>query len=88
MPAVSAWARKRPRAVAIDILDSMARYTIPPHVKHVRVCVAQGGAFAVWNGRTGRDEFRIVRVRKREQAERIARQINAGKHGGVVEVFS
>ncbi len=65
----------------------MARYTIPEHVKHVRVCVAQGGAFAVWNGKTGRDEFRIV-VRKRQQAEEIAKQINSKQHNGVVEVFS
>jgi hypothetical protein len=65
----------------------MARYTIPPGVKNVRVCVAQGGAFAVWNGKTGRDEFRIV-VRKRQQAEEIVRKINSGDHKGVIEVLS
>jgi hypothetical protein len=65
----------------------MARYVIPPHVKNVRVCVAQGGAFAVWNGKTGKEEFRIV-VRKRKQAEEIVQKINAKNHNGVIEVLS
>ncbi len=54
---------------------------------HVRLCTAHGGAFAVWNGKTGKDEFRII-VRKRDQAEKIIKIINGKKHGGVVDVFS
>ena len=64
----------------------MAKYAVPPNVGKVRVAMAIGGKYAVWNGKNGKLEFRII-VRTRKQAEEIARQINAKQHGGVVEVW-
>jgi len=45
-----------------------------------------GGAYAVWNGKTGKNEFRIL-VRTKKQAEELARQINEKRHNGEVEVW-
>ena len=46
----------------------MARYEIPEKVGKVRVAIALGGKFAVWNGKQGRGEFRIV-CRNRKEHE-------------------
>ena len=64
----------------------MAKYTVPPNVGKVRVAVAMGGKYAVWNGKQGKHEFRIL-VRTKKQAEEVARRINAKEHAGVVEVW-
>jgi hypothetical protein len=45
-----------------------------------------GGTYAVWNGKQGKDEFRIL-VRTRKQAEELAKIINEKKHDGYVEVL-
>ena len=65
----------------------MARHTIPPDVGKVRVAVAIGGKWAVWNGKQGRGEFRIL-VRNRKQAEEVAKIINEKRHSGEIEVWS
>jgi hypothetical protein len=64
----------------------MARYVIPHNIGKVRVATFQGGKFAVWNGKTGKHEFRIL-VRSRKQAEEVARIINTRAHNGTVEVL-
>ena len=64
----------------------MARIEIPKNLGKVRVAMALGGKYAVWNGKQGKHEFRVI-VRTRKQAEEIARQINEKQHGGVVEVW-
>jgi hypothetical protein len=61
------------------------KYTIPKNVGKVRVMMAQGGKYAVWNGKDGRLRFEIL-VRTRKQAEEVAQLINAGRHGGEIEV--
>ena len=63
----------------------MARYEIPEKVGKVRVAMALGGKFAVWNGKQGRGEFRIV-CRNRKEAEEIAGRINRKEHDGFIEV--
>ena len=63
----------------------MARYEIPEKVGKVRVAMALGGKFAVWNGKQGRGEFRIV-CRNRKEAEEIAGRINRKEHEGFIEV--
>ena len=63
----------------------MARYEIPNNVGKVRVAMSLGGKFAVWNGKQGRDEFRIV-CRNRKEAEEIAQRINRKQHEGFIEV--
>ena len=46
----------------------MARYEIPQNIGKVRVAMALGGKYAVWNGKQGRGEFRIV-CRNRKEHE-------------------
>ena len=65
----------------------MAKYVVPPNVGKVRVAVAIGGKWAVWNGKQGKNEFRIL-VRNRKQAEEVARIINEKQHQGEIEVWS
>ena len=64
----------------------MAKYTVPPNVGKVRVAMALGGMYAVWNGKQGKHEFRIL-VRTKKQAEEVAKVINAKERPGVVEVW-
>jgi hypothetical protein len=64
----------------------MAKYTVPQNVGKVRVAVALGGKYAVWNGKSGKHEFRIL-VRTKKQAEEVAKIINAKEHAGEVEVW-
>ena len=63
----------------------MARYEIPEKVGKVRVAMALGGKFAVWNGKQGEGEFRIV-CRNRKEAQEIADKINRKDHDGSIEV--
>lgn len=65
----------------------MARYAIPKNLRKVRVAMFLGGKFAVWNGKHGIAEFRIL-CRNRKQAEEIAGKINRKEHGGEIEVSS
>ena len=64
----------------------MAKYAVPDNVGKVRVAVALGGKYAVWNGKQGKQEFRIL-VRTKKQAEEVAKMINSKEHGGEVEVW-
>ena len=64
----------------------MAKYKVPPNCGRVRVAMGVGGTYAVWNGKQGKDEFRIL-VRTRKQAAELARIINAKQHDGEVEVW-
>ena len=63
----------------------MARYTVPPNSGKVRVAMGQAGTFAVWNGKQGKDEFRIL-IRMRKTADALATIINRREHFGVVDV--
>jgi hypothetical protein len=64
----------------------MAKYKVPPNIGKVRVAMALGGKYAVWNGKTGKHEFRIF-VRTRKQAQELAQVINEKRHQGEVEVW-
>lgn len=64
----------------------MARYEIPPNAGKVRVAMYLGGKFAVWNGKHGKHEFRIL-CRDRKQAEEVAGKINRTEHDGAIEVL-
>jgi hypothetical protein len=61
------------------------KYEIPKNVGKVRVMMALGGKYAVWNGKHGKAKFEIL-VRTRKRAEEAARKINARDHGGEIEV--
>jgi hypothetical protein len=63
----------------------MARYTIPQNIGKVRVAVALGGKYTVWNGKQGKHEFAIV-CRNRKQAEVLATLINSKNRPQEVEV--
>jgi hypothetical protein len=65
----------------------MAKYSVPPNTGKVRVAVAIGGKWAVWNGRQGKNEFRIL-VRNRKQAEEVVKIINEKRHDGEIEVWN
>jgi hypothetical protein len=64
----------------------MARYRIPHNTGKVRVAMGVAGTYAVWNGKQGKHEFRIL-VRTRKQAEEVAKIINAKRHDGYIEVL-
>jgi hypothetical protein len=64
----------------------MALYKIPPNIGKVRVAMFLGGKFAVWNGKHGKHEFRIL-CRDRKQAQEVATQINRKEHDGSIEVL-
>ena len=64
----------------------MAKYSVPPNTGKVRVAMGAGGKYAVWNGKQGKDEFRIL-VRTRKQAEELVKIINAKQHNGEVDVW-
>lgn len=64
----------------------MAQYTIPPNAGKVRVAMGVAGTYAVWNGKQGKNEFKIL-VRTRAQAEQLAKLINSKEHNGTVEVL-
>lgn len=59
---------------------------IPKNLGKVRVMMALGGRYAVWNGKDGRQKFEIL-CRTRKQAEEIVRTINTGAHKGEIEVL-
>ena len=65
----------------------MAKYSVPSNTGKVRVAMGVGGMFAVWNGKQGKNEFRIL-VRTRKQAEELAKIINEKKHNGEVDVWN
>ncbi len=64
----------------------MPRYEVPPNTGKVRVVMGLAGTYAVWNGKIGKNQFRI-HVRKRETAEQIAQIINRREHDGAVDVY-
>jgi hypothetical protein len=65
----------------------MARYSIPPNIGKVKVAVFVGNKYAVWNGKQGANEFRIL-CRDRRQATEVADTINRKKHNGEIEVLN
>lgn len=64
----------------------MPKYTIPPNTGKVRIAMGVGGAYAVWNGKQGKNEFRIL-CRTRKKAEEVAKIINEKKHNGEIDVY-
>jgi hypothetical protein len=63
------------------------KYTIPQNIGRVRVMMAIGGKYAVWNGKDGRAKFEIV-CRSRKLAEEVALKINTKDHNGEIEVLN
>ena len=63
------------------------KYTIPQNIGRVRVMMAAGGKYAVWNGKDRREKFEIL-CRTRKVAEEVARKINAKDHDGEIEVLN
>ena len=63
------------------------KYTIPPNIGKVRVMMAQGGRYAVWNGKDKKNKFEIL-CRTRKAAEEAAMKINTGDHNGEIEVLN
>lgn len=64
----------------------MARYNVPPNTGKVRVAMGVAGTYAVWNGKYGKNEFKIL-VRSKKQAEEVAKIINTKQHEGFIEVL-
>ena len=67
-------------------MTTVPKHSVPPNTGKVRVAVAIGGKWAVWNGKQGKNEFRIL-VRNRKQAEEVAKMINEKRHSGEIEVW-
>lgn len=63
------------------------KYTIPKNLGRVRVMMALGGKYAVWNGKDGKLKFEVL-CRTRKQAEEVAKIINSKTHNGEIEVMS
>ncbi len=64
----------------------MALFKIPQNTGKVRVAMYLGGKYAVWNGKQGQHEFKIL-CRDRKHAEEVARKINNKEHNGEIEVL-
>jgi hypothetical protein len=64
----------------------MARYEIPQNAGKVRVAMGVAGTYAVWNGKQGKHEFKIL-VKTRAKAEQVAKLINSKQHNGSIEVL-
>lgn len=58
---------------------------IPANIGKVKVAMAVGGKYAVWNGKQGKQEFYIL-VRTKKQAQELVDLINSKQHGGEIEV--
>ena len=63
----------------------MARYSIPQNIGKVRVAMASGGKYTVWNGKQGQHEFSIT-CRNRKQAAQLATVINSKDRPKEIEV--
>ena len=63
------------------------KYSIPPNIGRVRVMMASGGKYAVWNGKDKKLKFEIL-CRTRQLAEEVARKINNKEHNGEIEVLN
>ena len=63
------------------------KYSIPPNIGRVRVMMASGGKYAVWNGKDKKLKFEIL-CRTRKTAEEVAKKINAKDHDGEIEVLN
>jgi hypothetical protein len=64
----------------------MATFPIPKNLGKVKVAKGLGHKWVVWNGKQGKGEF-VIPCRDREQAQEVAKMINAKKHGGTIEVL-
>lgn len=51
------------------------RYEVPAKIGKVRVAVTLGNKYAVWNGKQGRLEFRVL-CRDKKHATQVAEKIN------------
>ncbi len=65
----------------------MATYSIPQNIGKVRVAMAKGGKFTVWNGKQGQHEFSIP-CRNRKQAEKIVKILNSKTRPKEIEISS
>jgi len=63
------------------------KYSIPPNIGKVRVMMASGGKYAVWNGKDKKLKFEIL-CRTRKLAEEFAKKINTKDHNGEIEVLN
>ena len=63
------------------------KYSIPPNTGKVRVMMAAGGKYAVWNGKDKKLKFEIL-CRTRKMAEEVAMRINTKDHDGEIEVLN
>jgi hypothetical protein len=72
-------------SAAMSYDSGMALYRIPQNAGKVKVAMGLSGTFAVWNGKQGPNEFKIL-VRTRKQAEELVKIINSKQHNGEIEV--
>ncbi len=64
----------------------MARFKVPQNCGKVRVVMAIGGAYAVWNGKDDRKHELLIVCRDKKQARELARIINEKDHNGEIDV--
>ena len=64
----------------------MPRIKIPQNIGRVRVVMALGGKFAVWNGKEGWEHKFLITCRDKAQAREVVDIINGKKHNGEIEV--
>lgn len=63
----------------------MAQYVIPPNTGKVKIVMGLGGTYVVWNGKQGKNEFRIP-CRTKKTAQEVVKIVNEKLHNGSVEV--
>jgi hypothetical protein len=59
---------------------------IPQNCGKVRVMMALGGKYAVWNGKDDRKHQLLILCRDKKQAQELVRIINNKEHDGEIEV--
>jgi hypothetical protein len=64
----------------------MPRFEVPKNLGKVRVVMALGNKYAVWNGKDGKNQF-LITTRTKKAALEIARQINQKDHAGTIDVI-
>lgn len=63
----------------------MPSFEVPKNIGRVRMVMALGNRYAVWNGKDRKEKF-LVECRTKKAAQEIVRRINEKDHDGKITV--
>lgn len=64
----------------------MPSFEVPKNLGKVRMVMALGNKYAVWNGKDGKAKF-LVECRTKKAAQEIVRRLNTKDHDGTIRVM-